>query len=275
MNRRVTIIGAVLLVLVVAALAVPFIMKARLQANVVGSQNNLRELALFAAHHTEPNPKNDARKLLTEIPAGTIALYGTPPEDRLSWVVGVLPSMDQRRVNSEHLLSAIDRTKPWSADANQRAGRTRLVVLLCPENTPEVPPDAAAITCYVGIGGRGANSATLPLDSPHAGAMRYDTPTPFDRIVDGLSQTLLFAETRNEVGPWLRGGPSTLRGLDDAPGARPLIGTDGQFGGYFPGTAAFAMCDGSVRTFTAGADPRVLYGLSTVAGKGTDPVPGE
>ncbi len=275
MNRRVTIIGAGLLVLVVAGLVIPFIVKARLKANLAASQNNLRELALFAAHNAKPDPNNDKRKLLTEIPAGTIALYGMPQEDRLSWVVGVIPGMDQRRVNSEQLLSTIDRTKPWNADTNQQAARTRLPVLLCPENLPEVPPGSPAITCYVGISGLSANAAALPIDSPQAGAMRYDTPTPFERISDGLSQTLLFAETRNELGPWLRGGPSTVRGLDNAPGAPALIGTDGQFGGYFPGITHFAMCDGSVRAFTANTDPRVLYGLSTIAGKNTDPVPGE
>lgn len=271
MARRVTIIGAVLLVLFVAALAIPFIVKARLQAHVVASQNNLRELALFAAHHASADPKRDPAKELTEIPAGTVALPGAPPEERLSWVVTVLPGMDQRKVDAEKLLGALDRTKPWSADANQKVARVRIPVLLCPENTPEVPPGAPELTCYVGIGGLGAGAAALPLDSPRAGAMRYDTPTPFERITDGTGQTLLFAETRSDPGPWLRGGPATVRGLDDAPGAPPLIGPDGQFGGYFPATANVAMCDGSVRVFTSKVDPKVLFGLSTIAGRGSDP----
>ncbi len=135
-----------------------------------------------------------------------------------------------------------------------------------------MPPDAPAITCYVGVGGLGANAATLPATAPRAGAFRYDAPTPFEGITDGLSQTLLFGESRNEVGPWLRGGSSTVRALDDADGALPLVGTGGQFGGYFPGVAHFALCDGGVRAFTNRADPRVLYGLSTIAGKNTDPV---
>ncbi len=275
MARRIIVIGAVLFVLVVVGLAIPFIVEARRKSHVVTSQNNLRELALFAAHHTKPDPKNDQRKLPTEIPAGTVAILDTPPEDRLSWVVGVLPGLDQRKVNSAQLLTAIDRTKPWGADANQKAARTRLVVLLCPENTPDVPPDAPAITCYVGIGGVGTNAAALPFGTPKAGAMRYDTPTSFDRITDGLGQTLLFGETRNEFGPWLRGGYSTVRGFDDAPGAMPLVGVGGQFGGYFVATANFAMCDGGVRVFTSRVEPRVLYGLATIAGKETDPVPGD
>lgn len=271
MSRRVTIIGAVLLVLVAVAVVLPFLAKARRAANVAASQNNLRELALFAAHHAGLDPKRDPAKLPTEVPAGTLPLPNTPPDDRLSWAVTLLPAFDQRKVNSEELLGRIDRTRPWSAEPNQRAGQTRLAALLCPENTPEVPAGSPAVTCYVGIGGLGTNAAALPLDDPRAGAVRYDGPTPFDRITDGLSQTLLFAETRNEVGPWLRGGPSTVRGLDDAPGARPLVGDGGQLGGYFAGTANVAMCDGSVRPFTSATDPKVLFGHSTIAGKGTDP----
>ena len=273
MSRRVTIIGAIVLVLVVVGVAVPFIVKARTQAHVAGSHNNLRELAVFAAHNANPDPARNAKALPTEIPAGTLGLYDRPPDERLSWVVTVLPSLDQRKQNTEQILNALDRAKPWTAEPNQRAGRMRVATLLCPENTPDVPPDAPAITCYVGIGGLGANAAALPADSPRAGAFRYDAPTPFERVTDGLSQTLLFGESRNEVGPWLRGGVSTVRTLDDAPDALPAVGPGGQFGGYFPATANFAMCDGSVRVFTTRVDARVLHALSTIAGKGADPVP--
>jgi hypothetical protein len=84
-------------------------------------------------------------------------------------------------------------------------------------------------------------------------------------VTDGLSQTLLFAETRDEVGPWLRGGVSTTRGLVNSSTAIPLIG--GQFGGYFPEVAHFALCDGSVRPFTSRTTPQVLFAMATIAGK--------
>jgi prepilin-type processing-associated H-X9-DG protein len=237
------------------------------------SQNNLRELSLFAAHHTTPDPNRDATKLLKEIPAGTVPLTDTPPDQRLSWVVNVLPGLDQKRQNTAALITAIDRGKPWSAEPNQEAGRTRLVSLLCPENPPELPPDAPDVTHYVGISGVGVNAATLLASDPKAGAFRYDAPTPFDAITDGQSQSLLFAETRNAVGPWLRGGHATVRGLDDAPGALPLVG--GQFGGYFPSGGNFAFCDGSVRVFSPRTTPAVLLGLATIAGKESDPQPGD
>lgn len=279
MSRRVTIIGAVLFLLAVAALLVTVIPQARLKANLVASQNNLREIALFAAHHARPDAlavpnskgKYDLGKLPGQVPPGTVVLPDVPPDLRLSWVVEVLPALDQRRVNSPELLARIDRAKPWTAEANQRAAEARVASLICPQNPPEVPPGAPAVTCYVGIGGVGPDAASLPVGDPKAGAFRYDSPTPFDRITDGISQTFLFAETRNEVGPWLRGGYSTVRGLLDAPDAPPLVG--GQFGGYFPQGANFAFCDGSVRLFTSQADPRVLLALAAIAGKETELAP--
>jgi prepilin-type processing-associated H-X9-DG protein len=273
MARRVTIIGFVLLILVVVGLFLTYLPKARLNANLVSSQNNLRELGLFAAQHSKPDQKRDTSKLLNEIPAGTIFLPNTPPEARLSWVVGVLPGLDQKRQNTAELITRIDPMKPWTAEANQKAGETRLVVLLCPENPPQVPAGSPAITCYVGIGGVGLDAPALPVGDPREGAFRYDTPTSFDHITDGISQTLLFAETRHEVGPWLRGGPATVRGLNSAPDALPLIG--GQFGGYFPNGANISLCDGSVRVFTPQTTPRVLLDLATIAGKENGPLPPE
>src|SRR5215470_12727810 len=110
MARRATIIGFVLLLLFVAGLVLTYIPRARLQANMTASQNNLRELALFAAHHAKPEQKRDANKLPTEIPAGTIFLPDVPPENRLSWVVGVLPGLDQKKQNTAELSARIDRT---------------------------------------------------------------------------------------------------------------------------------------------------------------------
>jgi prepilin-type processing-associated H-X9-DG protein len=281
MARRVTIIGAVLFAVALGALLLTAIPNARLKANFVASQNNLREIALFAGHHAKPeatlapNPrgKYDLSKLPAQVPPGTVLLPDVPPDLRLSWVVDLLPGMDQRRQDTVELLGRIDRAKPFLADANQKAVQTPVVALVCPESPPPVPPGSPAVTCYVGIAGVGPDAAGLPVGSPKAGAFRYDSATPFDRITDGISQTLLFAETRNEVGPWLRGGFATVRGLNDAPDAPPLVG--GQFGGYFPNGANFALCDGSVRVFTPKTDPRVLLPLATIAGKEAELAPAD
>ncbi len=271
MSRRVAVVICILLALGVFGLLIPMLVKSRLNANLLASQNNLRELSLFAAHHAKPDPNHDAGKLVNAIPPATVVLPALPPDDRLSWVVPVLPGLNQKRQDIASLFTQIDDTQPWSAERNQAAGRTALAVMLCPENTPKWPADSPALTSYVGIAGLGTDAATLALPKdgpipPRAGAFRYDALTPFDRITDGISETLLMGETANAPGPWLRGGSSTVRGLDDAAGAKPLIGAGGQFGGYFPNGANFAMCDGSVRLFTPQTTPDVLFRLATIAG---------
>jgi prepilin-type processing-associated H-X9-DG protein len=275
MRRWVLIGGAVFALFVVVGVVVTFSAKVRAASNLKVCQFNLQHVALFAAHHAHPPPDLPQDKLRHEVPAGTVVLMGVPPDERLSWVVAVLPGLDQKRTPAAAVLAAIDQSQPWPAEGNQQAARTRLASFLCPGNPPEAVPDQPAPTQYVGIAGLGPDAATLALPSPRAGCFRYDAPTPFEAITDGLSQSLLFGERSGDVGPWLRGGPATLRGLDDAPGATLLIAVGGQFGGNHLGVANWAFADGSVRTLTDRIDPKVLYGLATIAGQKRDPLPGE
>lgn len=273
MARRIAVIVGGLLVFALVGLAIPYVMKMRARADVVTCRNNLRELAQFAAHFSGPNPKQP-RKDVDLIPPGTIFLPGVPPDERLSWVVSVLPVLDQKRHDAVKLLAVIDEKQPWPAAPNQQAARTKLATLLCPGNPPAVVADQPAPACYVGIGGLGADAAAA-ADPHRAGCFRYDGPTPFDRIADGLSQTLLFGERSGDLGPWLRGGPSTVRGFDDAAGAPPVLGPGAQFGGNHPTGANWALADGSVRLFNPRVDPKLLFGLATIAGGEKDPLPGD
>lgn len=272
-------LGAFVVLFVIGVL-ITALPKQRAAAEQEACKNNLKTIALFAAHHAHPPDGIPLEKLRNEIPAGTIVLPGISPEERLSWVVGVLPGFDQKRQNPAALLTAVDPTQPWPAMRNQEAARTRVPTLLCPGNVPEVDPQQPAPTQYVGIAGLGADAAMLNFvppgpAPPRAGCFRYDLPTPFDSITDGLSQTLLFGERSEDLGPWLRGGPSTVRGLDDRPDAKPLIGTGGQFGGNHPNTSNWSLADGSVRSFTPRVDTKVLFGMATIAGRESDGIPGE
>ncbi len=286
MSPRIAVVLVLLLAFIVIGFIVTAVQRGRLNANMDASRNNLRQLAFFAAHHANPMPdpkdkpsfKVDITKLPRNIPAATIVVPGIAPENRLSWVVTILPSLDQRRQPGEQLLAEIKLDQPWNAEPNQQAARTRLPVLLCPENLPEMPAGSPAITCYVGIAGVGTDAATLMLvpgmpTPQRAGAFRYDQATPFERITDGLSQTLLIGETANMPGPWLQGGPSTTRGFDDAMGAKSLLGLGGQFGGFFPTSTNFALCDGGVRTFSPRTTPDVLLKMATIAGGETETIP--
>lgn len=278
MGRLVLLAFGGLLVVVAVMFVVTYVQKMRLAAAEQGCKNHLKGLAVFAAFQaTEPG--RPPVRLAEQIPAGTVVLPGVPADDRLSWAAVVLPGLDQRRGDVKGAFQTLDPTKPWAAGRNQQAARARLSAFLCPADPPADEPDRPAPTNYVGVAGLGADAATIALPPvgpapPRAGCFRYDGPTPFDAITDGLSQSLLFGERSGDLGPWLRGGPATLRGLDDAAGARPLLGPGGQFGGNHP-AANWALADGGVRAFTGRVDPAVLFGLATITGKETDIRPGD
>jgi hypothetical protein len=83
-------------------------------------------------------------------------------------------------------------------------------------------------------------------------------------------------ETARAKGPWSRGGPSTVRGLD--PRDQPYLGSGRPFGGLHYEQKTFqgkgkslgcnaAMADGSARSLRDSIDPRVLEAMTTIAGR--------
>lgn len=279
--RRWAVVGVLGLVAAIAAgFVLTYVLRMRRSADHLGCANHLREIGLFAAHHAEPRP-DAGEKFPTEIPAATIPLAAYRPDERLSWFPRVLPGVDQKRQNTEAALGGLKLLEPFAADANQQVARFRLRIALCPANVPPTDPATPSPTCYVGITGLGPDSGALVLPDPpapvppRAGCFRYDRPTPFAAITDGLSQSLMLGERSGDLGPWLRGGAATARGLDDRPDAPPLFGLGAQFGGNHATGANWCYADGAVRFHTSRIDPRVLYGLATIAGWEADPLPGD
>ena len=93
--------------------------------------------------------------------------------------------------------------------------------------------------------------------------MGYDRLTSVAMIQDGTSNTIALMETRFGLGPWARGGSSTLRGFD--PADVPLYGEQRPFGGHSGGMHA-AMADGSVRFIRSSIEPQKLAAAITIAG---------
>ncbi len=254
---------------VLAGLGLSWVGRQRVAAELTGCRNNLRVVATFAAFQADPAGGPPLRPV-NEIPAGTLFNPALPPGGRLSWFVAVLPGLDQRRQKTDDLIAGIDRTAGWATEKNQAAARTPVRALLCPGRPPQIDPAGPAPTSYCGVAGLGPDAATLALGPgpvpPRAGCFRYDAPTPFDRIADGLSQTILMGEKSPPFGPWLQGGPSTVRGVETGPAAPARVGDGGQFGGSHPAGANFAFADGSVRTLTPRVDAGVFDGMATIAG---------
>lgn len=263
MVRRVVVLLLVAgLIVLFAGGLVTWLVKTRYQADRESSRNSLRQLGHFAASYHAAVAKNQPPKLAT-VPPGTVYRTELLPDRRLSWVVQMLPVFDQRHQDTAKLLAQIDLTQPWDSDGNTTAGRTPVRVLLCPAKPPTVAEGEPAVTQFVGIAGLGADAATLPPADPRAGAFRYDTPTPLSAFPDGLSSTLLFGQTNHQLGPWIRGGPSTVRGLLDG---EKLLGEGGQFGGIDQGGTFFGFADGHVISFGDATSPAVLKALATRAG---------
>jgi hypothetical protein len=263
LRRVVGLVVAAGFVVVFAGLLVTWLVKSRAEADRESARNSLRELGQFAAEYHKAVEKKQKLPDIAVVPPGTVGPPTFAPDQRVSWVYPMLPLLNQKRQNTEPILKLIDPSKPWDAAGNAEAGRIPVRILLCPAAPPTVAEGDPAVTQFVGIAGIGADAATLPPDSPRAGAFRYDTPTDLSSFKDGLTTTLLFGETNHHLGPWIRGGPSTVRGLIEE---QKLVGVGGQFGGIHVGGANFGLADGGVRWINDNVTPRVLLAMATRAG---------
>jgi hypothetical protein len=233
--------------------------------------NNLKQLALglhaFATTHPVSQGKEETRPLL---PPGTVYNINLAPERRLSWVVDVLPLVEQ-----DTLARRIDRQAAWDSTRNLPATQAPLRIMWCPDWSREAGTTPEYLTTYVGMAGVGPDAVTLAAGDHNAGVFGYDRRTALTDIADGTANTLLILESARDNGPWAQGGPATVRGLD--PATRPYLGTGRPFGGtHFTENTLFrhgksfncqaAMADGSVHSFHDAVAGELLEALATIAG---------
>jgi len=309
MRARVMVIVLLFVAVVAVGLILQLVVSARQNDARVRCLNNLRlhgqvAEALVALRGQAPPPVVPG-DMPGAVPAGTVFIAGWPAEDRLSWIADALPVMESTlqprkalatrlQVNERELprilansrqpttalANELDRAAKWDAGTNADIGRQRLKLFTCPANVPDIPATDPAVTQYVGLAGVGTDAATLPLEpavSPRAGCFRYDAPTPFSVIHrgDGVDTTLMFAEVSGDLGPWMRGGPATVRGVDDTAGATPPVGFGGQFGGNHPhGITGVAYVGGAAKFITPRIDPAVFRAMVTISGRDTEMLPG-
>jgi prepilin-type N-terminal cleavage/methylation domain-containing protein len=263
MRRGFTLIELVvvlLILLVLAALlltAVPHVHRASARTMC---QNNLKQLGL-AVHNYHDTHQH--------FPPGTLPNPALPPEQRLSLHVVLLPYVEQER-----LYSLLAKGEPWDSDRNLGLlGHRTYKLYQCPMWIEFHGYDAnltasgpTAFTHYVGVAGVGADAATRPADAPEIGIFGYDRTTKKEDVKDGLENTALLIETAHDVGPWARGGPSTLR----------AVGAGGPFGGtHFRSKWGFdkradgfgvLLADASVRFAKEDTGLAVGLALATIAG---------
>ena len=245
-----------LIIAVLVAMLLPATRRVREPAARMACANNLKQQMIafhsYADTQGRPptiNPDAPDNRLL---PTGCFG-PGAVPDERLSWIVTLLPYLEQ-----DNLYKQFDREKGYGG--NLVPSQTLLKVFLCPTANP-APGDM--VTHYVALSGIGYDAASRPAGAAGNGFMGYDRVTSWAAFKGGTSNTIALMETRAALGPWARGGPSTLRGYD--PADAPPVGDQRTFGGHNKGPQV-ALADGSVRFISSSINPHNLSAAITVAG---------
>lgn len=237
-------VGSVGTIGVLTALLLPAVQQARMAARRSQSKSNMKQIMLAMHNYHD---------VYQYFPVGTIEDSAEDPDDRLSWLVSILPFADQAR-----LYEQIDRKSAWDSDVNSEWTEFNLDVLMNPAD----PDRGEGATHYIGMAGIGKDAAELKVNHPRAGMFGYDRQTRMRDIRDGTSNTIAITEASADIGPWAKGGRSTIRGLTEEP---YINGPDG-IGGPFPGGMNAGLADGSVRFISENIDPDVFKALITING---------
>jgi type II secretory pathway pseudopilin PulG len=237
-------VGGVATVGVLVALILPAVQQARVAARRSQSKNNLKQIGLALHNYHEVH---------RAFPSGTIENEDLKVEERLSWIVSILPFIEQAA-----LYDVIDQEEGWEDGDNADWTATTIPHLM----NPQVADNTQGATHYVGIAGIGKDAATLPVTDKRAGAFGYNRKLRFRDIKDGTSNTIGVAEASKGYGSWGAGGKPTIRSLTKKP---YINGPDG-IGSPFPGGMNAMILDGSVRFISENIDPTVMEALVTING---------
>jgi len=190
-------------------------------------------------------------------PSGTIPNPQLAADQRLSWMASLLPYLERKTLSTEKWTTLVDSIHPdqgWQAPIHQAAGSTRVPTFLCQGALEPAIQTTPGLTTYIGLAGVGSDAPSLPLSDPRAGFFGYDRTVKRPQLNEGLAYTMVVTETTLDNGPWIAGGPATVRGI--VPDQAPLIGIGRPLGGcHFafltgvPGLNTLWL-DGSVRYFT-------------------------
>ena len=222
--------------------------------------NNLKQIGLALHMYADVHPRRLVWGLSSlRLPAGTIPNAGLETDQRLSWIVELLPFLEE-----DVLYRQFDQGAAWGAESNVPLSRTPLQIFQCPAWKREFRSANPWETPYVGIAGVGSDAASRSFGDPKVGAFGYDRQVAFADVKDGTSNTLMVLESARRNGPWAEGGFTTVRGVN--PEDKPYVGAGRPFGGTHLAGSNALMMDGSVRTLSDTTSPEVLEALATIAG---------
>lgn len=237
---------------ILVALLLPAVQQAREAARRTQSKNNLKQLGLAMHNYHD---------VYNQFPRGTFDNPRLKPEERMSWVVEILPYMEQQAIY-EQIGDA--RKGRWDSEALEEVRGTTIPALQNPSTRRgEASPSSMD---YVGIAGVGPDAANLPGGDPKAGIFGYNRIVRMRDITDGTSNTLMIGDSKEPNQSFLAGGEETMRGFSQ----KPYLNGPDRIGSPHIGIVQFLLADGSVRAISVNIDESVLEALATKAG-GEDP----
>ncbi len=259
---------------ILVSLLLPAVQSAREAARQVKCQNNLKQIGLGVVQHESTHEA---------MPVGCIGCQFVPPKPGgafvpqrfLAWNIQILPFLEQSALHDR-----FDFDVPSYRPPNRQAGSTVLDTFLCPSTPGGEDRNAhglwkgMAFTDYGGVYGvEGSGRDRTDVNSTHwlaaefLGVMLYEQAVKARDIRDGLSQTVMIAEshlrrvTENE---WANGN-----NLFAQEGATPINAPSGlgnDIGSPHPGGAYVLFCDGHVRFLNDSMSQDVLNSLLTKNG---------
>lgn len=231
-----------------AALLLPAVQQARQAARGTQSKNNMKQIMLAIHNYHDVH---------AQAPRGTVENKNLKPEERLSWLVSLLPYMDQAPT-----FNRIDQEEGWQGEKNKPTAKVLIPQYVNPARPAPPKPFDFPQSDYAGMAGIGAEELTSGKIGPKSGFFGYNRTTRFVDITDGMSNTIAIMEVNKDQGPWAAGGKGNLRALTKAP---YINGPDG-IGGFKKGGVLIGLADGSVREVSENTDQKVLEALSTIQG---------
>lgn len=255
------------------ALLMPAVQAAREAARKLSCQNNLRQVGLAVHVHDTTYRK---------FPIGCIGCrYQAPPPGQpfirqryLSWNIQILPFIEQSA-----LYASFNLTVPSYSEPNRTAGASVLPFFLCPSTPSDKTVSTSgtwrglAYTDYCGIYGvEGVGRDAGPgseqyLNDESLGVLLYENSVAPNEITDGLSNTVLIAETklrRQTENEWANG--HNLFAQEQSTPVNAASGLGNDIGSPHHGGAFGVFCDGHIRFLSDSLDQHILIALLTKSG---------
>jgi hypothetical protein len=242
------------------------------QLDMASRQLRIFELAKALHTYTDTHAGEFPRGALERQVPATRAGRPYPPEQRLSWLVGLLPNLG---TDGKSLFGRIDPQKSWrDPPDNILAAGTLVPAFINPNSPPESwwvryagMPDEVAVTNFLGVAGVGLDAADYRTDDTSVtgklGIFGYERTTKISDISDGAANTIAVIQVpSNFKRPWLAGGGCTVTGIPEKDCIKPFVST--MFNGK-RGTLVI-MADGTVRFISEKISDEAFKALCTIKG---------